>query len=180
MLAVSSHDRNNHPESDYYAIATDVHTAFPHADNDQELFAEASEEPELREDEVWKLHKALHGYREAPKLWHQQGVTLMERVNSNSLRTDPSCAKNVELDISILIHVDDRLRFGPGIELQHFIEHDARCGASGTAGLSNALSRQSDRDNRSRKPSWNESEEHPRRLKNLATKVSKRHQRLSR
>ena len=24
---------------------------------------------ELCEDEVWKLHKAVHGYRKAPKLW---------------------------------------------------------------------------------------------------------------
>ena len=37
MLAVSSHDRNNHPECERIAIANDVHTAFLHADNDQTL-----------------------------------------------------------------------------------------------------------------------------------------------
>ena len=37
MLAVSSHDRNNHPERDFIAIAIDVHTAFLHADIDQDL-----------------------------------------------------------------------------------------------------------------------------------------------
>ena len=75
-LASSSHDRNNHPECDHTTIAIDVYTAFLHADVDQELFAEPPEsdelyESELREDEVWKLNKALYGYRRAPKLWHQ-------------------------------------------------------------------------------------------------------------
>ena len=82
-LAASSHDRNNHPECDHITIAIDVHTAFLHADVDQELFAEPPEsdewyESELREDEVWKLNKALYGYRKAPKLCHPHVVTLLE------------------------------------------------------------------------------------------------------
>ena len=52
MLATSSHDRNSASEDDYVAIAIDVHTAFLHADIDQDLFAEPQEEPELNEDEV--------------------------------------------------------------------------------------------------------------------------------
>ena len=40
MLAASSHDRNNHPECDDITHAVDVHTAFLHADVDQQLFAE--------------------------------------------------------------------------------------------------------------------------------------------
>ena len=72
MLAASSHDRNNHPECDHVTIAMDVHTAFLHADVDQELFAEPPEsdegfESELREDEVWKLNRALSAYHTAPK-----------------------------------------------------------------------------------------------------------------
>ena len=54
MLATISHDRNNHPEDDRVAIAIDVHTAFLHADIDQDLYAEPPEESELNEDEVWK------------------------------------------------------------------------------------------------------------------------------
>ena len=61
MLVTSSHDRNNQPEDDYVAIAIDVHTAFLHADIDPDLLAEPPEKPELNEDEVWKLHKALYG-----------------------------------------------------------------------------------------------------------------------
>ena len=85
MLAVNSHDRNNHPERDYITSAIGVHTAFLHADVDQELFAEPPEpdewyESELREDEVWKLQKALYGYRKAPKLWHQHVVSLLESL----------------------------------------------------------------------------------------------------
>ena len=41
MLAVSAHDRKNHSRRDYIAIAINVHTAFLHADIDQELLAEA-------------------------------------------------------------------------------------------------------------------------------------------
>ena len=72
----SSHDRNNDPESDHITIAIDVHTAFLHADVDQDLFAEPPEPDEwcdagLKEDEVWRLNKALYGYRNEPKLWHQ-------------------------------------------------------------------------------------------------------------
>ena len=44
MLATSSHDRNNYPEEDFVAIAIDVHTAFLHADIDQDLYAEPPEE----------------------------------------------------------------------------------------------------------------------------------------
>ena len=58
MLAARSHDRNNHPERKYFAIAIDVHTAFLHAGIDQEVIAVPAEESELCEDEVWKLHKA--------------------------------------------------------------------------------------------------------------------------
>ena len=52
LLAVSSYDRNKHPERDDIAIAIDVHTAFLHADSDQEWSAEPPEESELCEDEV--------------------------------------------------------------------------------------------------------------------------------
>ena len=43
-------------------VQFDAHPTFLHADIDQELFAEPPE------DEVWKLLKALYGYRKAPKL----------------------------------------------------------------------------------------------------------------
>ena len=73
MLAASSHDRNNDPESNHITVSIDVHTAFLHADVDQDLFAEPPEPDEwydagLKEDEVWKLNKALYGNRKAPKL----------------------------------------------------------------------------------------------------------------
>ena len=56
MLAASSHDRNNDPESNHITISIDVHTAFLHADVDQDLFAEPPEPDEwydagLKEDE---------------------------------------------------------------------------------------------------------------------------------
>ena len=77
MLAASSHDRNNDLESNHITVSIDVHTAFLDADVDQDLFAEPPEPDEwydagLKEDEVWKLNKALYGYRKAPKLWHTQ------------------------------------------------------------------------------------------------------------
>ena len=83
MLAASSHDRNNDPESNHITVSIDVHTAFLHADVDQDLFAEPPEPAEwydagLTEDEVWKLNKALYGYRKAPKLWHQHFVSVLE------------------------------------------------------------------------------------------------------
>ena len=57
MLAVSSHDRNNHPERDNIAISIVVHTAFLHADIDQELIAEPPAEPELCKDAVGNCTK---------------------------------------------------------------------------------------------------------------------------
>ena len=42
MLATSSQDGNNHPEDDHVAKAIDVHTAFLHADIDQDLYAETA------------------------------------------------------------------------------------------------------------------------------------------
>ena len=122
MLAASSHDRNSHPERQHITIAIDVHTVFLDADVDQDLFAEPPEPDEwydavLRDDEVWKLNKALHGDRKAPKLWHQHVDSFLERLNYHPLLTDPSCFRNDELNINIFIHVDDGLLFGPRIEV---------------------------------------------------------------
>ena len=116
MLAASSHDRNNHPECDHISIAID-----------QELSAEPPEsdewyESELREDEVWKLNKALYGYRKAPKLWHQHVVSLLESLNYRPLLTDLSSFRNHELSINIFIHVDDGLLFGPRVEVLRLVQ----------------------------------------------------------
>ena len=112
MLAASSHDRNSHPGSDHITIAIDPHTAFLHADVDQDLFAEPPETDEwydarLKEDEVCTLHKAFYGYRKAPKLWHQHLVSILESLNFHPLLTDPSCLRNDETNTNIFIHVDD-------------------------------------------------------------------------
>ena len=40
MQGASSHDRNNDSESNHITVSIDVHTAFLHADVDQDLFAE--------------------------------------------------------------------------------------------------------------------------------------------
>ena len=118
MLAASSHDRNNDPESNHITISIDVHTAFLHADVDQDLFAEPPEPDEwydagLKEDEVWKLNKALYGYRKAPKLWHKHLVNVLESLNYHPLLTDPSWFRNDETNVNIFVHVDDGLMFGP-------------------------------------------------------------------
>ena len=87
MLAASSHDRNNDPESNHITVSIDVHTAFLHADVDQDLFADDWYDAVLTEDEVWKLNKALYGYRKAPKLLHQHRVSVLEGPNYHPLLT---------------------------------------------------------------------------------------------
>ena len=116
MLAASSHDRKSDPESDHITVAINVHTAFLHAEVDQDLFAEPPEPDEscdagLKEDEVWKLNKALYGYRKAPKMWHQHLVSVLESLNYHPLLTDPSCFRNDETNIIIFAHVDEGLLF---------------------------------------------------------------------
>ena len=83
---------------------------------------QTNEEPELREDEVWKLNKALCGYRKAPKLWHQHVVSLLECLSYHPILTDASCFRNDELNINVIIHVDDGLLFGPSIEILRLVE----------------------------------------------------------
>lgn len=127
MLAASSHDRNNDPESNHITVSIDVHTAFLHADVDQDLFAEPPEPDEwydagLKEDEVWKLNKALYGYRKAPKLWHKHLVSVLESLNYHPLLTDPSCFRNDETNTNIFVHVDDGLMFGPKNEVLKLVE----------------------------------------------------------
>ena len=127
MLAASSHDRNSDPESDHITIAIDVHTALLHADVDQDLFAEAQEPDEwydagLKEDEVWRLNKALYGCRKAPKLWHQHLVSILESLNYHPLLTDPRCFRNGETYTKNFIHVDDGLLFGARSEVLKLVE----------------------------------------------------------
>ena len=126
MLAASSHDRNSDPDSDHITIAIDVHTAFLHADVDQDLF----EPPELdewydagrKEDEVWRMNKALYGYRKAPKLWHQHLVSILESLNYHPLLTDPSCFRDDETNTNVFIHADDGLLFGTRSEVMELVE----------------------------------------------------------
>ena len=123
MLAASSHDRNNDPESNHITVSIDV----LHADVDQDLFAEPPEPDEwydagLKEDEVWKLNKALYGYRKAPKLWHKHLVSVLESLNYHPLLTDPSCCRNDETNTNIFVHVDDGLLFGPKNEVLKLVE----------------------------------------------------------
>ena len=127
MLAASSHDRNNDPESNHITVSIDVHTAFLHADVDQDLCAEPPEPDEwydagLKEDEVWKLNKALYGYRKAPKLWHQHLVSVLESLNCHPLLTDPSCFRNDEANTHFFVHVDDGLMFGPKSEVLKLVQ----------------------------------------------------------
>ena len=127
MLAASSHDRNNDPESNHITISIDVHTAFLHADVDQDLSAEPPEPDEwydagLKEDEVWKLNKALYGYRKAPKLWHKHLVSVLESLNYHPLLTDPSYFRNDETNTNIFVHVDDGFLFGPKNEVLKLVE----------------------------------------------------------
>ena len=96
-------------------------------DVDQDLFAEPPEPDEwydagLKEDEVWKLNKALYGYRKAPKLWHKHLVSVLESLNYHPLLTDPSCFRNDETNINIFVHVDDGLMFGPKSEVLKLVE----------------------------------------------------------
>ena len=131
MLAASSHDRNSDLESDHITIAIGVHTAFLHADLNQDLFAEPREPDEwcdagLKEDEVWLLNKALYGYRKAPKLWHQHLVSVMESMNYHPLLTDPSCFRNDETNTNIFVHVDDGLLFGPRSEVLKLFEPSSK------------------------------------------------------
>ena len=108
-------------------FSIDVHTAFLHAEVDQDLFVEPPETDEwydagLKEDEVWKLNKALYGYRKEPKLWHQHHVTVLESLNYHPLLTDPSCFRNDETNTHIFVHVDDGLMFGPKSEVLKLVE----------------------------------------------------------
>ena len=127
MLAASSHDRNSDPESDHFTVAIDAHTAFLHADVDQDLFAEPPEpdawyDAGLKEDEVWKLNKALYGYRKAPKWWHQHLVSVLESLNYQPLLTDPSCFRSDGTNTNSFVHVDDGLLFGPRSEVLKLVE----------------------------------------------------------
>ena len=124
MLAASSHDRNNDPESNQITVSIDVRTAFLHADVDQDLFAEPPEPDEwhdagLKEDEEWELDKALYGYRKAPKLWHQHLVSVL---NYHPLLTDPSCFRNDETNTNIFVHVDDGLMCAPKSEVLKLVQ----------------------------------------------------------
>ena len=127
VLAASSHDKNSDPESDNITVAIDVHTAFLHADVDQDLHAEPPEPDEWydagrKEDEVWKLNKALYGSRKAPDLWHQHLVSVLECLNYHPLLTDPSCFRNDETNTNIFVHVDDGLMFGPRSEVLKLVQ----------------------------------------------------------
>ena len=46
MLLASAHDRNSDRESDHITVSIDLHTAFLHADVDQDVFAEPPEPDE--------------------------------------------------------------------------------------------------------------------------------------
>ena len=71
---------------------------------------------------MWRLNKALYGYRKAPKLWHQHVVRLLESLNYHPLLTGRNCFRNDELNNHIFIGVDDGLLFGPRIVVLRSVE----------------------------------------------------------
>ena len=100
---------------------------FLHADVDPDLFAEPPEPDEwfdagLKEDEVRKLNKALHGYRKAPKLWHQHLVGVLESLNYHPLLTDPGCFRNDETNTVTFVHFGDGLLFGQRNKVLKLVE----------------------------------------------------------
>ena len=52
---------------------------------------------------MWKLNKALYGYRKTPKLWHQHLVNVLESLNYHPLLTDPSCFRNDKTNTNIFV-----------------------------------------------------------------------------
>ena len=67
-------------------------------------------ESELRDEEVWKLSKALHGYRKSPKLWHQH---VFKSLGKSELPSTLSCFRNDDMNTNFFIHVDDGFTVWP-------------------------------------------------------------------
>ena len=61
---------------------------------------------------VWNLKRALHGLKNAPKLWQQRLAATSESQGFRRMKSDPNWYYNASRKVYILCYVDDLMIFG--------------------------------------------------------------------
>ena len=56
---------------------------------------------------LWKLKKALHGLRTAPRAWQDHLAEMLHTRSFKSMQSEANVYVNLALKVTILVHVDD-------------------------------------------------------------------------
>ena len=62
---------------------------------------------------IWKVHKAMNGLRQSPRLFQDHLAQQLLELGFNRLVSDTSSYTNKETRVSIVVHVDDLTLAGP-------------------------------------------------------------------
>ena len=62
---------------------------------------------------IWKVHKAMNGLRQSPRLFQDHLAQQLSELGCTRLVSDTSSYTNKETRVSIVVHVDDLTLAGP-------------------------------------------------------------------
>jgi hypothetical protein len=98
----------------------DVKCAFLYGKMKRDLYVELPREDNRRQGGrmIGKLNKAMYGTRDAPLIWQEEVVKVMESLGFKSSTLQPMLFYNREKDLTVLAHVDDFLCVGDDVVLE--------------------------------------------------------------
>lgn len=98
----------------------DVKTAFLHGELEEEVFVSQPEGFKVKgkEDKVYKLHKALYGFKQAPRAWSIKLNSILKELGFVKCSKEPSLFRRITNGSLLLVavYVDDLLVTGSRVE----------------------------------------------------------------
>lgn len=99
----------------------DVKTAFLHGELKETVYVRQPEGFEIKgsENKVYKLNKALYGFKQAPRAWNTKLNTILTGMNFVKCSKEPSLYRKDEKNnlLLVAVYVDDLLITGTSLEM---------------------------------------------------------------
>ena len=129
LIALPRGTRTIHRRGSRGGMATaDISSAFMHSDLPTEKGVYIRSPGEMPSDSkqgscvhevryhdrvIWKVHKAMNGLRQSPRLFQDHLAQQLSELGCTRLVSDTSSYTNKETRVSIVVHVDDLTLAGP-------------------------------------------------------------------
>ena len=101
---------------DWYIHQLDAVAAFLNADVEEEIYVVPPEPIKLPKGKVWRMRKALYGFKQSPRAWYAKFAKEMKDLGFRPSNYDSCVFINTETNVIVTLHVDDMKILGPDEE----------------------------------------------------------------